>query len=132
VVRIAVVALVLALPAVAAAADVQSRTLVTYQRTGGFTGKQESLTVLRSGAATSSNGAFQLTPRRRLRLESALKNARFATLRSDYLPPEPVADSFTYTVRYGGKRVSVRETAQPPERLQRVLLLLSDILSRRG
>ena len=132
--RIAVVLLVavFALPAAAAAAGVRSRTLVTYERTGGFAGIEESLTVLRSGAATSSKGAFRLTPSRRIRLENALRNARFATLRSDYLPPEPVADGYTYTIRYGGKRVSVREGAQPPARLQRVLLLLSDILFRRG
>src|SRR5262245_47889712 len=132
VIRIVVLALVLALPAVAAAADVQSRTLVSYERTGGFIGKQDSLTVLRSGAATSSNGTFQLAPRRRLRLESVLRSARFAMLGSEYLPPDPVADGYTYTVRYGGRRVSVGEGAKPPLRLQRVLALLSDIFSRRG
>jgi hypothetical protein len=132
VIRVAVVLVALALPMVASAADVRSQTLVTWEQTGGFIGQQNSLTVLRTGASTSSNGAFRLTPKRLLRLQSMLRSARFATLRSDYFPPDPVADGFIYSVRYGGKRITVREGALPPARLERVLLLLADIFSRRG
>ena len=83
-------ALSLALAGTAAGAGVQSGKLVTYVHSGGFTGDRDTLTVFRSGRADSSNGLFGLTTKRRLSLERALRAARFATLRKEYVPVDPV------------------------------------------
>jgi hypothetical protein len=123
-------ALSLALAGTAAGSGSQSRKLVTYVHSGGFTGDSDSLTVFRSGQADSSNGQFGLTTRRRLSLQRALLAARFATLRSSYVPTDPVSDGYVDRVSYAGRTVSVAEGANPPTRLQRVLALLADILAR--
>ena len=130
--RLVVVALALslALAGTAAGAGAQSRKLVTYVHSGGFTGDQDSLTVFRSGKADSSNGPFGLTTKRRLSLQRALVAARFATLKTQYVPTDPVADGYVERVSYGGRTVSVAQDANPPARLQRVLALLADILAR--
>lgn len=127
---LAVLAVVISLPLAGAAAQV--RPLVTYERTGGFIGVQDSLTVFPSGKAESSHGRFQLSARRLLVLETALRKARFATLRARYAPDAPVADGFTYRVRHAGRTVVVEEEAQVPARLGRVLDLLADIFAHRS
>jgi hypothetical protein len=131
--RFAVVALALSLAVAgtAAGAGGQSGKLVTYVHDGGFTGDRDSLTVFRSGRADSSNGPFVLSTRRRLGLQRALVAARFATLRSQYVPTDPVTDGYADHVTYAGRSVTVTQGANPPARLQRVLTLLADILARR-
>jgi hypothetical protein len=131
--RLTLLALVLALAGVTSGtAAVQTRALVSYTQTGGFAGKRAALTIYRDGTAESSNGAFRLSARRLLAVESALTRARFATLRREYVPVDPVADGFLDSVTYRGKTVSVAQGAHPPLRLQRVLDLLTGVLSRRG
>jgi hypothetical protein len=131
--RLVVVALALslALAGTAAGAGSQSRKLVTYVHSGGFTGDVDSLTVFRSGQVDSPNGQFRLTARRLLSLERALVAARFATLRRQYVPSDPVTDGYLERVTYAGRTVSVAEGANPPARLQRVLTLLADIVARK-
>ena len=124
-------ALSLAIAGTAAGAGSQSPKLVAYVHSGGFTGDSDSLTVFRSGKADSSNGSFGLTTRRRLSLQRALVAARFATLRRQYVPTDPVADGYVDRVSYAGRTVSVAEGANPPARLQRVLAMLADILARK-
>ena len=124
-------ALSLALAGTAAGAGVQSGKLVTYVHSGGFTGDRDTLTVFRSGRADSSNGLFGLTTKRRLSLERALRAARFATLRKEYVPVDPVADGYIERISYAGRTVSVAQGATPPARLQRVLTLLADLLARK-
>ena len=124
-------ALSLAVAGTAAGAGSQSPKLVTYLHSGGFTGDVDSLTVFRSGRADSPSGQFRLTARRLLSLERALAAARFATLRSAYVPADPVADGYIDRVSYAGRTVSVAEGANPPLRLQRVLTLLADVVARK-
>jgi hypothetical protein len=64
--------LALSLAGTAAGAGFQSRKLVTYVHSGGFTGDVDSLTVFRSGQVDAPNGQFRLTARRLLSLERAL------------------------------------------------------------
>lgn len=125
-----VAAVVLVLPA--AGAGARPGALVSYARTGGFIGHHDTLSVFRSGAAVSTNGAFKLSDRRLRTLQTALVQARFATLAPRYTPGYPVSDGFTYVVSYGGRSVVVEEEADTPARLQRVLDLLAQILARRG
>jgi|1185.fasta_scaffold01372_1 hypothetical protein len=124
-------ALSLALAGTAAGAGGQSGKLVTYVHDGGFTGDHDSLTVFRNGRAVSSNGPFVLSTRRRLGLQRALVAARFATLRSQYVPIEPITDGYADHVTYAGRSVGVTQGASPPARLKRVLTLLADILARK-
>jgi len=131
--RLVVVALALslALAGTAAGAGSQSRKLVTYVHSGGFTGDVDSLTVFRSGQVDSPNGQFRLTARRLLSLKRTLVAARFATLRGEYVQTDPVSDGYVERVSYAGRTVSVAQGANPPARLQRVLTLLADILAQK-
>ncbi|MDQ3821958.1 MAG: hypothetical protein M3321_01795, partial [Actinomycetota bacterium] len=115
----------------------QSAVLVAYERTGGFAGIRERLTVRRSGQATYARGlrdgsaTFRLNCARLRTLRTALVEARFASLAPVYAPDAMVADGFVETVRHNGRSVQVLTGAEPPRRLARVLTLLRDALSRR-
>jgi hypothetical protein len=115
----------------------QAPVLVRYERTGGFAGIREALTVRRSGSATlvrtrgSSPVTFRLACARLRRLRTALVNARFASLAPVYAPDTPVADGFVESVSYGGRTVRVLTGAEPPPRLERVLELLRAIVAKR-
>jgi hypothetical protein len=111
--------------------------LVRYERTGGFVGIRELLTVRRSGSATlvrlrgSAGSTFRLSCTRLRTLRTALVRARFASLAPVYAPADPVGDGFVESVSYGGRTVRVLTGAEPPARLARVLALLRDHVSRR-
>lgn len=110
-------------------AQVPPKPLVTYVRSGGFIGRQDSLRVLASGAAVSTRGAFRLSATRLSTLRSTLRAARFATLLPRYDADAPVADGYTYRVTYAGRTVVVEQEAEIPARLARLLDLLADLLA---
>jgi hypothetical protein len=114
------------------AASAGRQPLVSYARTGGFIGVQDSLKVLESGAARSTNGDFRLSSKRLATLQARLRAAGFPTLRRKYASEHPVSDGFVYRVTYAGRTVVVEEDANAPLRLQRVLDLLADILARQA
>lgn len=115
----------------------QAAVLVRYERTGGFAGIREVLTVRRSGSATvvrlrgSGETTIRLSCARLRALRTALVRARFASLAPVYVPDTPVSDGFVESVSYGGRTVRVLTGAEPPPRLARVLAILRDIVSRR-
>jgi hypothetical protein len=129
---LAAVTVALAVGVGSAGAAAKSRLLVSYGFSGGLTAKQDWMRVARDGSVQSSEDSFRLSARRLVTLQRALRNARFATLRTEYLPPDPVADGYTSSVTYGGRTVAVAENATAPLRLQRVLALLAAILADRG
>ena len=116
----------------------QAAVLVSYERTGGFAGIHDELTVRRSGRATyvrglrGATGTFRLSCARLRALRRALVNARFESLAPVYGPDAQVADGFVETVRYRGRAVRVLTGAEPPPRLGRVLALLQFAVARRG
>jgi hypothetical protein len=129
--RLAFVALAVVLTLPLAGAHAQPQPLVTYARTGGFIGVQDSLKVYADGDVASSKGSFRLSAARLRSFVGALREARFATLRPRYDADAPVADGFTYRVVHAGRTVVVEEEARVPVRLQRVLDLLADALADR-
>jgi hypothetical protein len=126
----ALAALALAVPG--AEAQPQQRPLVSFVRTGGFIGATDEPAVDADGRATSSRGTFRLTALRLAAVKRSLRAARFATLRPKYRARVPIADGYTYRVRYAGRSILVEEGAETPARLSRLVLLLEELLSRRG
>jgi len=127
-VAVSVVAFVASVCAQAAPAAGQSpAVLVSYEQTGGFAGIERGLVVYRTGKVQSDGlplKASRLTPTRLRALRTALTQARFGTLAKRYESETPIADGFIYRVTYGGRSVRVDEGAEPPKRLERVLVLL--------
>jgi hypothetical protein len=126
-VALTVVAVVASVCAQAAPADQAPTVLVTYEQTGGFAGIERGLVVYRTGKVQSDGmplRASRLTPARLRALRTALQQARFATLAKRYESETPIADGFVYRVTYGGRSVRVDQGADPPARLERVLVLL--------
>jgi hypothetical protein len=127
---------VLASLALASPASAASKTLVSYEQSGGIAGIQTGLSVTVGGSArlTSSRvpgiTRFKLTVAQLRGLKRDLRDARFSTLRSLYESKDPVADGISQTVRYAGHRVTVSTGGRPPARLRKVLMRLSGLASR--
>ncbi|WP_131742037.1 hypothetical protein [Actinomadura roseirufa] len=85
------------LPGLGADADV----LVAYERTGGFAGVHDHVTVDESGAADTGGGRVALAPGELAALRRDL--ARITTAGSSRVGCE-VVDHFTYTLTYRGRR----------------------------
>lgn len=112
--------------------DPRSRLLVAYQRTGGFIGVDDRLSVARNGRAirTERGGApteFDVSPADLSELKDALEAADFPSLKAVYKPPFVLSDGFVFTVTYNGKTVMVYEEATIPAALQQVIARLSQI-----
>ena len=74
-----------------------------------------------------SHAEFTLGDRRWRQLGRRLRAARFGTLQRVYRPEFPVSDGMIDTVRYRDRVVGVETGAEPPERLARLLRLLTRI-----
>jgi hypothetical protein len=102
---------------------------VDIRRDGRATLRCSAHAVLRRRPA-ESRSSFRLAPRRLAALRRALAKARFATLANVY--PGHGADSPSYAITYGGKRVYVGEFAIDdgivPKRLVRVISMLNAIV----
>jgi hypothetical protein len=134
--RLALAALVAAVAAAATAGQVDATSppmpLVTYTRTGGFIGVQDSMRIFPNGTVTSTNGDFRLSPARVAALRKQLRAARFPSLKRRYRAEYPIADGFVYGVWYLGRTVVVNEEAKTPLRLRRVLDTLAEIFVERA
>jgi hypothetical protein len=130
----AIVVLVLAV-CLAAAGPATAGTLVRYDRTGGFAGLNDHVTVTTGGRVTvtqrSGEDRFTLSERRLGSLRKAVHRARFGSLRPAYGADTAVADGITETVRHGGHKVVVETGGDPPARLERLLDRLARMLSDR-
>jgi hypothetical protein len=125
------VALLLLLATAASADAATSPTLVSFRQTGGFAAIDRGLVVERSGALVSDGlplARSRLTKVELAKLKLALKHARFAGLPERYESKEPIADGFTYQIKYGAHAVSIEQGAQPPLRVRHVFALLSRLV----
>jgi hypothetical protein len=131
-------ALALALLAAASltlASPAAAKTLVRYDKSGGFAGIQVKLSVSDAGSATLTRSRlgkdrrFKLTSAQLRGLRKALRDAHFSTLRARYAPKVVVADGFTRSVRYAGRAVAVSDGAKLPARLSRLLERLDKLAS---
>ena len=136
-VLVAVAALaVLAAASLAPAGPAPAKTLVRYEKSGGFAGIQVRLSVSAAGSASVTRGRlgddrrYKLTSTQLRGLRRALRDARFSTLRARYAPKVQIADGFTRSVRYAGRRVTVQDGAKPPARLRELLDRLEKLTSR--
>lgn len=112
-----------------------SATLVEYRRTGGIAGLDDHLIVRANGQATLTRRdqryEFALERETLSQLQSLLDNAQFTRLSGEYLPSQPGADLFTYTITYRGNTVRSMDTAVP-EVLQPALDLLNQTVAGHG
>ena len=126
---------VLAATSRAPASPAATKTLVRFEKSGGFAGIQVTLSVTDAGSASVTRGRlgkdrrFKLTSTQLRGLRKALRDARFSTLRALYAPKVQIADGFTRSIRYAGRRVTVRDGAKPPVRLSRLLVRLEKLAS---
>jgi len=98
--------------------DPRSRLIVAYQRTGGFIGVDDRLSVARNGRAirTERGGApeeFDVSPADLSELQDVLEAADFPSLKPVYKPPFPISDGFVFTITYRSKTVVAFEGAVP-------------------
>jgi hypothetical protein len=134
--RLTMVAIVLTAASLALASPAAAKTLVRYEKSGGFAGIQVTLSVTAAGGATLARGRlgkdrrFKLTSTQLRGLREALRDARFSTLRARYAPKVQIADGFTRSVRYAGRRVTVQDGAKPPARLSKLFERLEKLASR--
>ncbi len=116
-------------PATSPAGDV----LVTFARQGGLAALDDRLTVRMDGSYTLARSglpprAGRLAPEDLARLRQVLDAARLARIPSPIGNP-PVADGFTYRVRYGEREVLARD-GDLPEELRPAIEVLNEILVR--
>ena len=129
-----IILLLAAAALLAGAAPANARTLVRYERSGGFAGFDDAVTVSTGGAVKVARRTgtrhFSLSHARLESLRKAVRAARFSTLKARYAPPSMVADGIRETVRHGGRTVTV-DGRNPPARLSRLLDRLSRLMSGR-
>jgi len=114
--------------------------LVEFNRSGFLFARH--LKVLRNGWADVRSftrggwrtGSFMLSRPRLGQLTSALQQARFLSLRSRYAPAGACPDCPTYSIPYGGRKITLGpglERGVVPGRLAKVFSLLNRLLDVR-
>jgi hypothetical protein len=135
IVTTALMVAVLAAASLALASPAAAKTLVRFDKSGGFAGIQVRLSVTDAGSATVTRSRlgkdrrFKLSSVQLRGLRKALRDARFSTLLARYAPMVVVADGFTRSVRYAGRSVTVSDGARLPARLSRLLERLEQLAS---
>ncbi|WP_433614938.1 protealysin inhibitor emfourin [Dactylosporangium sp. CA-139114] len=106
--------------------------LVTFTRTGGLAGNNDSLVVKPDGSYTITTKQGTKTGKLTDEEANALKTA-LASTDFNKLPTtndnSAVADAYTYTVTYGGKQITAKDGSIPPA-LQPVVSALGAFLSK--
>ncbi|MER7281847.1 protealysin inhibitor emfourin [Dactylosporangium sp. NPDC000244] len=106
--------------------------LVTFTRTGGLAGNNDSLVVKPDGSYTITTKQGTKTGKLTDDEANALKTA-LASTDFNKLPTMndngAVADAYTYTVTYGGKQITAKDGSIPPA-LQPVVSALGAFLSK--
>ena len=106
-----------------------------YRRSGGIAGFDDQLVIDPQGNATLTRRGqttqFVLEPETIAQLEIFLDQADFARLNAEYLPAQPGADLFEYTITYQDHTVRTADTAVPGA-LQPVLDALNRIVDAGG
>lgn len=112
--------------------------LVKFERSGGFDGVDNKLRIWVDGRAIfksrrsgeDSGESFKVGAGKLRQLKKALVGAGFPSLKDSYLPDNPGADTFQYTVTYRGKRIFMDQLAVP-KTLTKVIALLNEIVASR-
>ena len=115
----------------------QNSVLVTYQRSGGFAGLRDELTIYSNGDCKlqrkNIEREFTIQTSQIAHLKQLMEEADFPGLKSEYLPSNIGADFFEYVVSYQageGKMYTVRTvTGSVPDALQPVLGELDQLIS---
>ncbi|MEU7872307.1 hypothetical protein [Dactylosporangium sp. NPDC049140] len=106
--------------------------LVTFTRTGGLAGNNDSLTVRPDGSYTiqtkQGTKSGKLTAEELAALKTALESADFNKLPTTN-DNGGIADAYTYTVTYAGKQITAKDGSIPPA-LQPVISALGAFLSK--
>ena len=115
----------------------QNSVLISYQRTGGFAGLRDQLTIYSNGRSELQRkgveGEFTIQPSQLAHLKELMEEANFLGLKEEYLPTNIGADFFEYVISYQaeeGKMHSVRTmTGAVPDALQPILNELNQLIS---
>ncbi len=111
--------------------------LVSYQRTGGFAGLRDQLTIYSNGYCELQRKGlereFTLQPGQLAHLKELMEEANFLGLKAQYLPTNAGADFFEYVLSYQaeeGKMHTVRTiNGAVPDALQPILKELNQLIS---
>ncbi len=109
------------------------RTLLTYQRSGGFAGLAQRLEVLSDGTATiegtgGKSSEFEVSDERVRQLTDTLEDIDWARAADE--PENTVcADCFIYDIAYEGRRVSTTAIGNSGRELRELLPLINAIIS---
>jgi hypothetical protein len=106
--------------------------LVSYERTGGFIGVDDRLSITSDGHVTRTDrfgdtSEFDLSPGDLSELKNLLEAADFPSLAGVYKPKFVVSDGFDFTIRSHDKTVVVFAEATIPPALAAVINRLSQI-----
>jgi hypothetical protein len=117
------------------AADAQGalRANVRWEKSGGFAGVVQKVTIRPDGTGVATNAdrrrSFRLTSTTRRTIERAVVAADLAHTRDP--KPGDGADHFQYSVAYGRHKVTWDDLgANPPVRVRRLAVLLEEIYER--
>jgi len=107
--------------------------LLTYERSGGFTGSTDGLTIRSDGRATISgdqfpSGRFTLSDAHLTELQRELSDLDWARAADE--PPNVVcADCFVYDISSGQQRVTTTANGQSGRELGDLLALVEEIIA---
>ncbi len=115
----------------------QNSILISYQRTGGFAGLRDQLTIYANGRCELQRKGveqeFTIQPSQLAHLKELIEEANFLDLKEEYLPSNMGADFFEYVISYQageGRMHTVRTmTGAVPDALQPILNELNQLIS---
>ncbi|HEX7587773.1 MAG TPA: protealysin inhibitor emfourin [Anaerolineae bacterium] len=109
-------------------------TPIDYQRSGGFIGVQDHLTIDLNGHATltrrTTTTQFDLSRDQLGAIQTALQAAGFVTL-TEKPTPQGVADGFAYVITYQGRTLRTGDPSVPKE-LEAVISTLNRLIDSGG
>jgi hypothetical protein len=121
-------------PAASKPATSQPATLLEYERTGGFAGTNDTLTVFADGRYKTTGklaGKHEgLLDANTLAGLSAALTAAKITADAQYRPDHTINDGFHYTLKTGGHTVQWEDGAKTPAELAALARQLSEVLSK--
>ncbi len=110
-------------------------TPIDYQRTGGFIGARDHLTIDMNGHAVltrrTGNFEFDLSHDELGAIQAALQTAGWVSLPENSMPLGVPADGFSYTITYQGHTVKTADTAVPKQ-LEPAITSLNRMIDSRG
>ena len=122
-------------PTVETIQETEPRVLIEYQRSGGFVGYQDILTITSDGKAiliqNNAQHQFTIDQNTTNQLIAKFDQAGFSTLIKEYLPADTCCDLIEFIITYKDHTIRTMDTAIP-ETLQPVLDALNEIIETKG